>query len=131
MGYTLPTASLWFHFRLVAILCFSQRYELLIRTGTTAQHAGMTAQNEWNTQKSNADSIIARGTGGRVCKKSGTHSLFTGFVEQFEKERMQIRVVDKLTSGFSQNGFTPVYVWDEIGNWSPCDTQTERELLSH
>jgi hypothetical protein len=49
VGYTLPTASLWFHFRLVAILCFSQRYELLIRTGTTAQHAGMTAQNEWNT----------------------------------------------------------------------------------
>lgn len=82
-------------------------------------------------KKSNADSIIARGTGGRVCKKSGTHSLFTGFVEQFEKERMQIRVVDKLTSGFSQNGFTPVYVWDEVGNWSPCDTQTERELLSH
>lgn len=26
------------------------RYELLIRTGTTAQDAGMTAQNEWNTQ---------------------------------------------------------------------------------
>lgn len=25
------------------------RYELLIRTGTTAQDAGMTAQNEWNT----------------------------------------------------------------------------------
>jgi hypothetical protein len=27
------------------------RYELLIRTGTTAQDAGMTAQNEWNTHK--------------------------------------------------------------------------------
>lgn len=27
------------------------RYELLIRTGTTAQDAGMTAQNEWNTHQ--------------------------------------------------------------------------------
>ena len=80
-------------------------------------------------KKFHADSIKFRGTGSRVCKKSGTYAFFTGFVEQFEKDRMQIRVVDKLTSGFSQNGFTPIHIWDEVGNWYPCDTKTERELL--
>lgn len=93
-----------------------------------SQNALIRKQEE---KRANAMEVMARGLGSRVCKKISTHSIFTGFVEQFEKDRMQIRVTDKQTAGFSQNGFTPTLFWDEISNWYPCDSQTERELRSN
>lgn len=87
--------------------------------------------NKLENKRANSIEIAARGKGSRVCKEINKQSFFTGFVEQFENERMQIRVTNKVTRGIPQNDFSPILFWDEIGNWYPCDSQIERELMSH
>ena len=87
--------------------------------------------NKLENKRANSIEIAARGKGSRVCKEINKQSLFPGCVEHFENERMQIRVTNKVTRGIPQNDFSHILFWDEIGNWYPCDSQIERELMSH
>lgn len=74
--------------------------------------------------------IEARGIGSRVCKKTTEFVMYTGFVEKFDQDRMQVRVTEKLISNFHDNGFSPSIIWDKTSNWAPCNSKNEQEVMS-
>lgn len=115
----------------------SKTYGFKTLQGQLEQKNADEAQRSKILQKKQSENIYngmqieARGIGSRVCKKTTEFDMFTGFVEQFDKDRMKVRVTEKLISNYRDNRFSPTTIWDRTENWHPCNTKDEEELMGH